>query len=548
MKFKFLHYRDSFKASSELGFAVSLLISLFFVLKTFHVSFVLGSSSYWQTQVDDVTQYISGFNMFMSAPWKLPLLYFDNVNFPEGTLVTFVDGIPLYSLILKFILPTNIGTFNPFGGWVAICFLMQGVSAWCITRALRIDSWWFLLFLIVVFLTFPALMARLGHISLMSHWIILFSFALYISTCKNCKLAYVRWSVLLVSAFYINIYIFTMASGIYVAAFLLLRPTFTRRNIYHFSFPFVILLFTTAIMIFPLPPGSITKEGGFGVYSMNFLSPIKGGRIFSLQAGEGPGQYEGFNYLGLGLIISSILSFIIIRSHNYKHFRKHVYLVVLMALYTFYALSDQIYFGSQKILVLSYPGILEGLTSQFRASGRFFWPVGYGIAIASILIIYREYKKYYFIMLCLILISLQVLDLRDRYRVLVDTSRRAFVEKLDYTLWDRVIHNEVDSLYYYPKFKCGQNPHETLLPVMRYAAEHNLNVNTGYVARYTPSCTSAERDIKEADKKTSAFIFSKLDYPELDKVKELFVDIKNIHCDDVQFSYICQINEMRNEK
>jgi hypothetical protein len=295
-------------------------------------------------------------------------------------------------------------------------------------------------------------------------------------------------------------------------------------------------------MIFPLPQGDITREWGFGYYSMNVLSPFLGGRLFSLQADVAPGQYEGFNYLGLGLIISMLVSYVIIRRHNYIN--KHLYLFVVMALFTVYALSDHIYIGSQKILVVSYPGILDGLTSQFRASGRFFWPVGYGLAIASILIIYRNFKRYYFVAFCLILIILQILDVGDRYRVLVDTSRREFVEKLDYTLWDNVIHKNINKLYYYPKFKCGLNPHETLLPVMRYAAERNLNLNTGYVARYTPSCTTVETDIKEADKNISAFIFSKLDYPDLGEVADLFSKIEGYSCSEVQFSYICQVQEI----
>ncbi|HHY0351348.1 TPA: DUF6311 domain-containing protein [Vibrio cholerae] len=544
-------FRDNreVKASGTLGLIVVLIISSVFVLKTFGLDFIIGTGSYWQTQVDDVTQYIAGFNMYISSPWQLPLLYFDKVNFPEGTIVTFVDAIPLYSFFLKLILPSSIVPFNPFGYWIALCFIMQGVGAWCVTRVLKIDSWSFLLCMTIFFILSPSLMARLGHISLMSHWLILFSFALYIYSYKNKSLKFIYWTVLITSSFYINIYIFVMVCGIYLASLLSsVNSGSIKKELFKFVFSFVILFITSTIMVFPLPPGDVTKEWGFGYYSMNILSPFLGGRLFSIQADVAPGQYEGFNYLGLGLIIAFVLSFFIIKSHKYRQIKKHIYLALLMVLYSTYALSDQIYFGSQKVLILSYPGILDGLTSQFRASGRFFWPVGYGLAIASMLIIYREYKKYYFIAFCLVLVSLQVLDLRDRYRVMIDTSRRAFVAKLDYTLWDSVIHEGGEYLYYYPKFKCGRNPHETLLPVMRYAAERNLKLNTGYVARYTPSCTSVERDIKESDKNSAVFIFSKLDYPELDRVNELFVNIDGIHCDDVQFSYICQIHEMKNEK
>jgi hypothetical protein len=539
----FFRFNRGFKASGVMGLILVVIISSVFVLKTFGLDFVNGTSSYWQTQVDDVTQYISGFNMYISSPWKFPLLYFDKINFPEGTIVTFVDAIPLYSFFLKLILPSDVIPFNPFGYWVALCFIMQGIVAWYITRVLKIDSWFFLLFLTVVFVSYPSLMARLGHISLMSHWLILLSFAFYIKSYRGRSLVFICWTLLLVSAFYINIYIFVMVCGIYLSSLLsMMKESYFNHELYKFVLSFFIVISSTALMIFPLPQGDITREWGFGYYSMNVLSPFLGGRLFSLQADVAPGQYEGFNYLGLGLIISMLVSYVIIRRHNYIN--KHLYLFVVMALFTVYALSDHIYIGSQKILVVSYPGILDGLTSQFRASGRFFWPVGYGLAIASILIIYRNFKRYYFVAFCLILIILQILDVGDRYRVLVDTSRREFVEKLDYTLWDNVIHKNINKLYYYPKFKCGLNPHETLLPVMRYAAERNLNLNTGYVARYTPSCTTVETDIKEADKNISAFIFSKLDYPDLGEVADLFSKIEGYSCSEVQFSYICQVQEI----
>ncbi|HEN3580982.1 TPA: hypothetical protein U5D98_004286, partial [Yersinia enterocolitica] len=170
------------------------------------------------SEVDDVTQYISGFNMYLSSPWNFPLLAFDSLNYPQGTRVTFVDAIPIYSFILKLLLPENIAPFNPFGYWIALCLLLQGISAWWITKELNVDSWLFFILLLLTFLTYPALLARIGHISLMSHWVLLFSLALYIRGRRQKKLSIGIWTILLVSIFYINIYLFVMASGIYFAA------------------------------------------------------------------------------------------------------------------------------------------------------------------------------------------------------------------------------------------------------------------------------------------------------------------------------------------
>ena len=74
------------------------------------LDFVGGSSSYWQTQVEDVTQYISGLTAFVREPWSFPLLHIHSINWPTGTTVAFSDAIPLFALVVKAmgpLLPAN---------------------------------------------------------------------------------------------------------------------------------------------------------------------------------------------------------------------------------------------------------------------------------------------------------------------------------------------------------------------------------------------------------------------------------------------------------
>lgn len=59
------------------GLLVAIAIGFVFVITTFELQFILGVSSFWQTEVDDVTQYIAGFNMYFGSPWRfryLPLI------------------------------------------------------------------------------------------------------------------------------------------------------------------------------------------------------------------------------------------------------------------------------------------------------------------------------------------------------------------------------------------------------------------------------------------------------------------------------------------
>lgn len=102
-------------STGRAGFAFAVAFGLFFVLRHFPLDFILGTNSYWQTEVEDVTQYFAGFNAFFNAPFSFPLLAFDSINYPQGTRATFVDAIPLYAFLLKVFVPKSFAPFNPLG-------------------------------------------------------------------------------------------------------------------------------------------------------------------------------------------------------------------------------------------------------------------------------------------------------------------------------------------------------------------------------------------------------------------------------------------------
>jgi Family of unknown function (DUF6311) len=522
------------------GLLLSVLLSLAFVAVTFPPEFVLGTSAYWQTETDDVTQYVAGFNAYFTAPWQWPLLAFNGFNYPSGTLVTFVDAIPLYALLLKVWVPEKLAPFNPFGFWVAGCFLLQGVAAWSLTRALQVKSWVFLITLTGVLLAFPALMARIGHISLMSHWVLLFALALYIQGRRRDELPVVGWTVLLALGFYVNIYLFAMASGIYGAAWFSSGQKTDRRHLRRALLPCGVLFLTLWVTMLPLPPGKVTPEWGFGYYSMNLLSPFLGGSLIDVPFQVAPGQYEGYNYLGLGVLLAFGLALVALRGRLPGLLRAHQPLVVLMVLYTLYALSNQIYWGAEQIAVLPYPGISRPITSQFRASGRFFWPVGYLLVIFSFYALYKSMRPRALALTMAVLLVVQVVDLHKRHQILVATQARTSPAVLQPQVWDSHLHPGTRHLYFYPKFKCGKDPHGTLLPLMKYASQRRLDLNTGYIARYTPNCNDTADEIAASSPADTAYVFVKGEFPDEQIVRALFPVDRVPDCHVLDFALLCQ--------
>jgi hypothetical protein len=62
-----LGFGISWYSAGGSGLVVALVVSSVFVLRTFGLGFVRGAAPYWQTQVEDVTQYIADFNTYFTA-------------------------------------------------------------------------------------------------------------------------------------------------------------------------------------------------------------------------------------------------------------------------------------------------------------------------------------------------------------------------------------------------------------------------------------------------------------------------------------------------
>jgi hypothetical protein len=526
------------------GLLFVLGFSIWFILRTFGIDFLEGTSGFWQRDSEDIAQHIAGFNLYLASEWHYPLLAFNSLNYPEGTLVTFVDGIPLLAFFLKILGVGGEGQtlINPFGYWLGLSFILQGFSAWWIVKELRYKSWSMLAFLIVVFFLNFALMTRLMHIALMTHWVLLFAFCLYIRGYKNKALPVAGWSVLLFFAFYIHIYLFVMAAGVYLASVATIPDCWRGKNIFYAVMPIFILSASWFIFLLPLPPGSSTGDGGFGIYSMNLLAPIAGGYLVNITANLMSGQYEGYNYLGLGLIAGLCAAlFVMDAERRAKLWKHHWALILIIAGLFFYSLSNQIYVGEHLLATLHYPEFLQPITSTFRCSGRFFWPVYYAIAVFSIMLLYKKLQPRFFVAIAICLILLQVFDLRPAYRQFRETSRMASTpQHLNYDIFDKAFRVGTKNIYFYPKFICGADVHYNLLAFMKYAASRHLNLNTGYIARYKPKCDDIGSEIAGSNPDESAYLFVTENYE--NKVAEQIASFGlkwDLNCQTVEWATIC---------
>ncbi|WEF32928.1 DUF6311 domain-containing protein [Pseudoduganella chitinolytica] len=528
-------------ASGPLGLLCAGAIGCAFACWLFSLALLDGTLPFWLREGADTSQYLAGFNAFVREPWHWPLLRIESLNAPEGTLATFVDAVPLYAMLWKLFEHGPDTPFrNPFGLYLALCFVLQGVGAWWICREANTRRWTVLLAMTLLLVSFPALTFRIAHTSLMAQWLLLFALAIYLRGTARGRIAAGAWIALLPCAFYLNIYLFAMTCALFAAdVWRQVRRGPARPAVIAAGGAAGLLLLTMCATMLPLPAGVGSREWGFGFYSMNMLAPFTGGNLLMLEHALGTeGQGEGYNYLGVFVLALAGWGIYMKRGADPAFWRRHRPLLAILVLLTLYALSNAIYIGPVKLLSTKVPPGLDAVTSTFRSSGRFFWPVGYAVIVFAVLAAARHLSAQRAALVLAAVVVLQFWDLQphhERARGAVAESTPAII---DAPRWQAFLGPDIKALNYYPPFRCGNAPPSAgLVPTMLFAVKHHYTLSTGYIARAAKPCDQYGAEIATLPA-TTAVVFDKAAFPEQEEANRLMG--AGARCADLGIGWVCR--------
>lgn len=496
-----------------IGAALASLFGVAFFFAVTPSGFVAGTSSYWQTQIEDITQYMSGYKAFVAAPWTLPLLHIPSLNWPNGTTVTFVDAIPAFSLVLKFLSPVVPLPDNPFGLWVLFCYAMQGAAAWFAISQIAPKDRVVGALAVVFCVMMPSLTARMGHLSLQAHFIVLIALGLYFRAMRLQRPLIGAWTALLLFSFYVNMYLTAMAIAVMVASNLdLFVRTREKKVLFLHAIPLVSIVISMPFML-GTAFGRAVPDIGFGFYSMNLLSPVAYGSLIQLPFYERGtlGQYEGYNYLGLGLIALIAFSLYIRKFRGSENpFIGNFLKIVLVALFV-YALSNEVYLSDIHLLHYYVPGDLKStIFETFRSSGRFFWPISY-ILVLYVAVRLVPLPLLYKAAVVGVAVFVQVVDLRPTYAIVHQGLMREAHEPANVAEWLGVLKG-VKTIHAFPKFKCDGAYAREILPLQVVAAEGGFNLTTGFISRYGADCNAVAQEIAGSDPDNAAYVFTRAQF------------------------------------
>ena len=464
---------------------MALALALLFITRGYPLDFLLGNGEFFET--GDAAQHVSGWWFFANDDWHFPLLYTDRLNHPRGTSIAFTDSIPLAALLFKPLAAWLPAHFHYIGLWHAVVFTTQAIGATFLIRALNIRHVLGTVAAVGLALLWPPLLGRLGHTALMTHSLLLLALGFYfmgrrrVWSADNTTFAFLLLSI---TALLVHPYLVAMCLALFVALLIDLGIADGRWSWQALRLATVMaIVVAVASMCGYFGTTTSTVTEGFGRYSMNLASPFCGGRILTCATDGTGGQGEGANFFGAGVWLLLLIVMLQPRTRGLS-LRRFPALAIVLLLMTLYAVSNVVYLGTHLLLTYPLPAFVTPLTGTFRASGRFFWPVGYAVLFFALASLLRKPSAWAAAAIVATL-GVQWLDLLPYRETLAANASRASAHPLQ--AWRSVMAG-VTQVDVYPAYACSDGDPQFYLLLQQVAGFYGVRINTAYVARPNTDC------------------------------------------------------------
>jgi hypothetical protein len=491
----------SSRLSTALPYLFALALGLAVAATLFPVEFLVPQAGMGWAPQGDAAQHAIAQRYFIGDAWRWPPLVARNLVPPEGLNIAFSDGIPLQAMVLKALRAWLPEGFHGIGLWYAMAWVAQPVAAvWCLraageTRLLPAIG------IALAAISIPAFINRFGHAALTGQFTLFVALGFYLRLVRAPSVGlWCAAALAVVATLLIHPYLAAMSLAVLAAAPLTLLLRGDARWLAAAAGMAATIALVGGVM---LAFGYIGAQGdgGFGLYAMNLLSPAWPHRSWFLGGfaplsidSTGQGGWEGYNWLGLGLLVGLVAVLAWRPRASVAALRRHAGLALALAGLTMLALSFRIAAGPLVVLDLGpAPGFLE----QFRASGRFFWPVGCALLVGVAALLARAPHIGSVAVLALGLV--QFADATPNRAAIRDWAQARQAWTVDAPAL-RALLAEADRLTLLPTWPCVPKPdtlgdHARQLQVLSLAAERPVPANTMYVARWRgdrPACRDAE--------------------------------------------------------
>lgn len=503
----------------------------------------------WLLTGGDPSQHYLGWEFFRRSDWYFPLGLTDQLAYPLKTSVIYTDSIPIFAVFFKLFRSILPRQFQYFGIWGLLCFVLQGYYAAKILGE-RSSSKTVILAGSVFFIVSPIMIFRMYyHTALAAHWLILLAIYFYSKHEKEYRDIFrpvMQWGILGILIGSIHLYFVPMCGAI-LLGYILCSIWKERKIRIRFFYPgisFSVGLFLTIYLLGGFSSGADTGTNNLGLFSFNlnaFLNPMSYSTLLkNTSLWNWPfytqGQYEGFSYLGMGIILLCVCGIGLMMKNICRRKKPSVYqiMTVLMSVGLIaMAVSPTITWNDKLLLQLPYSSTLYKYWGIFGSCGRMAWPVVYFLMIFGITSIGdMKWKRKEISCVALILACLvQVVDLSGQlYKRHENYSEKVVYQSpLTGTVWDDII---TSGEYKHVVWVTHNVDHNDVIQVAIYAMRNDMTMGNFYFARGID-----KRDIIEEQLQNTAedcvYVFLKSDDTFEYEIYENYEDVLHFYpCGD----------------
>lgn len=444
----------------------------------------------------DIQQHYAGWLFYRQDAVGFPLCVTTALNAPQGVSVAYTDSIPLLAALCRPLAGALGGTFQYFGWFTLLCFMLQGGFA-ALLCGVFVPGAVLPALGSALFLASPVLYERaFRHTSLGAQWLVLAALYLYFRLRKEERYASRGLFLLNILAIGIHPYFLPMTYAVTLA--LLLEHAVRARQWRGPALYLAADLACTAALGGALGfwYGTATSGGQalYGYFSMNLnalWNPAGlGGTVYSrflpAQNLVG-GNYDAFAYLGLGVLLALPAVLVCSRRTLARRLRSHWALCAVCVVLTAFAISHVVTANGATLFTLPLPERLIQLFSVFRSGGRLFWPVYYLLVLAAFVGVCRLPRP---LLWAALLVGVQIWDVSpgiwQRHQAWQQACREeTFPTGLQSDFWQAAAD--------YAHIVSVQGLQDDALHLALYAADHGMTTNDPFAARYDAAALESER-------------------------------------------------------
>ena len=510
---------------SSFQIALCLFIGAIYSVSIFGWSFFAQDTYFWSSVGGDLALSVSAGRYYLQDPWSFPLFHTPSLGTPAGTVIVFADAIPLFALIAK-VISSAFGVTIPYHAvWFATCYTLQGVAAGLAVRAAGVRDTVPVVTACILALAMPTFLFRFQHVSLNGHFLLLLAIALYFvivrsdSTKPSRPLPEIGFVCLFLAAILVQPYLAAMVGALLVAALVQAaiggHMTIKRTGLMGLALVLVsvFVMALTGHMFSGYIPSEGAGFGGFGTFSMNLASPLvpqlsgvfpplpdnldnlfpapnRYGGIIDATGG----QYEGYNYLGAGLLALLAIGLFTGPRHTARALRRHWVLSGVCLCLLVFALSNRAFLMDLLLYEIPLDESVRQPFEQFRSSGRFFWPVAYCLLIGAVMVVWRCLSVRVATAVLLAAAALQVFDTRPLRATIGQLVEQSGDPDAAFSrwIWDPILSRH-DQVVVMPPIDCRSS---SLAGACQILASHQtIPINSAWTSgRTNRVCADAQTD------------------------------------------------------